>query len=288
MSLPFPLPYKDALVLSVLEAVTKLKRDMVTGMYVFTLKDDGRKYVGRSGNITSRLRAFTGAKAKQSMRTIDQLMTRLGPSALSLEVYLVPVAELERLGPMTDAYRDKIILAMEQFFMLHHKAVLNDMLVVGGELTKYSNDTMELVNTSAIYGSKPLYVYNADKTCLLYIDSSRLKFATDMGISYKVIWKSTVSPLLGKYFFMDEPIDNATTSLMTLDQMRASIKALYLSSSGPKHAVTVTDLRSPERTVLQFTSKAKALQYTVSQKRGKTFMANLPCTHNGWLVEFVE
>lgn len=287
VSLPYPLPNNDQHVHSVIGTMTKQKVNMVAGVYVLTLKQDGRQYVGSSGNISMRLRTYYNTKAKVSGRTMAGLMSSLGPTAFNLDVYILPLGKFVQSSPMSDHYRTTLILALEQYLILTLKPLLNDMLVVGGGQTKYLGESLVLASTTS--NSKLLYVYNADKTQLLYVDSSRIDFETELGVNTKTqanhIRNDT--PLLGAYHFSESPIEGASSAIISTAELLKAMKLLYQSSPGVKHSVTVTDLRFPGQDVRSFDSKAKALKYTVSKGRpvGKTFLAKLPCTHNGWLIE---
>lgn len=293
VSLPYPLPNNDLHIHSVVGPTTKRKSDMVAGTYVLSVKEDSRQYVGGSVNLSTRLRTYYNTKAKVSGRTMAVLMSQLGPTKFSLQVYVIPFDKFSALAPLTKAYKDKLVLAVEQYFILQLKPVLNDMLVVGGGQTKNLGPTLGMVQSATTINSKLLYVYDIDKVNLLYISPSRIEFQEEIGMNTKTQWKHIMKdmPIFNTYYLTDTPIEGANTALMTTDELRASMSSLYLSNKGPKHPVKLTDLSVPvtDQVPIIFASKTKLLEYTVSMKRpvGKVFLANLPCRHNGWLVEVV-
>ncbi|RYE27636.1 MAG: hypothetical protein EOP45_00330 [Sphingobacteriaceae bacterium] len=129
-SLPYPLPNNDEHVHSVIGAMTKHKANMVAGVYVLTLDQDGRQYVGSSGNISMRLRTNYNTKAKVSGRTMAGPVSSLGPTAFNLDVYILPLDKLVQFSPMSSG----VILALEQYLILTLKPALNDMRVAGVKL----------------------------------------------------------------------------------------------------------------------------------------------------------
>lgn len=172
VSLSYPLPNNDPYIHSVVGPATKRKTDMVPGGYVLTVNDDGRQYVGSSSNLSIRLRVYYNTKSQGSGRTISTVMSNIGPSGFSLMVYVIPFSKFSDISPVTDAYRAKLIVALEQYLILDIKPALNDMLVVNGGQTKNLGEAVGLIQSATSVISKVLYVYSADKDKLLYISPS--------------------------------------------------------------------------------------------------------------------
>lgn len=283
VELPYPLPNNDPYTHSVVGPTTKRKAHMCC--YILTVKQDGRQYVGSSSNISMRLRTYYNTKS-ESGRTMAGVMSNLGPSGFNLKVLIIPLHNFSLYSAMTDAYRAKLILALEQYLILDVKPVLNDMVVVGGGQTKNLEGTLELAATAA--NSKPLYVYTPDKSRLLYIASSRIRFEEDVGVNTKTQGNHVKdgTPLLGTYMFTEDLVEGAILALMTTAELRDAMKSLYLVKV-TKHPVKLklTDLWGSDP--LFFDSKAQAHAFTVRKGRpvGKTYLTSLPCTQNGWFVE---
>lgn len=96
-------------------------------------------------------------------------MSNIGRYGFSLMVYVIPFSKFSHISPVTDAYRAKLIVALEQYLILNIKPALNDMLVVNGIQTKNLGETVGLIQSATLVNSKVLYVYSPDKGKLLYI-----------------------------------------------------------------------------------------------------------------------
>lgn len=99
-------------------------------------------------------------------------MSNIGRSGFSLMVYVIPFSNFSDISLVTDVYRAKLIVALEQYLILDIKPALNDMPVVNSRETKNLGETVGLIQSATSVNSKVLYLYSADKGKLLYISPS--------------------------------------------------------------------------------------------------------------------
>jgi hypothetical protein len=302
--IPYPLPSLDDEVIAIVGKANKAS-PKVPGAYLLTLQSDGRQYVGGTKQMAKRVRYYYNSKGLAESRPIAKLMKEFGPASFSLSVYLISSDMFAHLKPTIawDNYLTTLVLALEQYLILHLKPQLNSVLVVGGVFT---SETGSAALAEAIAKQmKPVYVYNLDKSLLLYTSKSRADLSKDIGLHQVTInrhLKDTqgLSPLYNTYLLSDSKLDSAMVALMSTAELRESVSSLYSSriklrtpsgkSAVNMHAIKLTHMESTTSTPITFASKSQASKYTYSVNPNravpeKLFKRILPFSHNGWLVE---
>lgn len=169
--------YKDS---KFLEQLGKTNDREVKGVYIFTHKKTGSKYVGSSIQLASRLQRYLSGNHREYGKFIP-FVNKEGLQNFSLEVM-----------PLHSSVIFKGELILEQYFLLDPYFNLN---------------TSRVVNQPK-YNTKEIFMYNKNKTLLIYHSANMQNFLVKFGISYRVILNNleTGSFYLGKYVFSSLPI----------------------------------------------------------------------------------
>lgn len=303
--LPYPLPPADDEVITIVGKAGKLS-PKVPGSYLLTLLSDGRQYVGGTKQMAKRVRYYYNSKGLAESRPIAKLMKEFGPSSFSLNVYIIDSGTFAHLKPGTnwDHYLTTLVLALEQYLILHLKPQLNGVLVVGGVASAESGAAALAVAIAK--QMKPVYVYNVDKSLLLYVSKSRADLSKEVGLHQVTINRhlnntEENSPLYNTYFLSSIMLDTAVPAMMSTTELRESLSSLRsnrMSSinanvnkgTSNMHPIKVTLLESSPLISKTFLSKSQASKFTysINPMRAvpeKVFKRTLPFSHNGWLVE---
>jgi len=152
----------------------------IPGVYIFTHKNTGQKYVGSSSQLAVRLSGYLNNKYK----TIGKLIPLLNKeSFFNFTLEIIPLYN-------NYSFRSEIVL--EQFLLLDPSFNLN---------------TIKVANNPSGSNAKPLYMYNRDKTVLYYYSTQQKDFIVNLNISHftftKHLNKGTF--YLGKYLFSRFP-----------------------------------------------------------------------------------
>lgn len=222
--LPYPLPSGNPNIIAMIGS-SKKSGTGVPGAYVLTHLNTGDQYVGGSLNLAKRVRYYYNSKGLLETRTIAQLMAKYGPSAFSLDVYVMDVASFEL--PVSDTRIVNMAIALEQYLILHIKPKLNGLLVVGGVSTNLAGS--EALARIAESKKVPLYIYNKDMTKLVYKSDSRAEFIRLTGLNQSTVNRRLLDGelLLYTYKLSSSLLVDAEVCLMSKKQLQASIKDLY-------------------------------------------------------------
>jgi hypothetical protein len=172
----------------------KISSKEVAGVYIFTHKETGAKYVGSSKQLATRLQRYLRNTYKESGKFLP-LFNKEGLDKFILEVL-----------PIYSNLIFKSELILEQYFLLDPTFNLN--------LSKVAN-TPE-------FRSKEMFMYNKDKTILIYSSNSIKDFLTLFGIRHASIIKSikTDTCYLNKYIFSSVPIFTAKDGKYTISDIK--------------------------------------------------------------------
>ena len=159
----------------------------VPGVYIFTHKITGRKYVGSSSQLAVRLSGYLNNKYK-TMGKFLPLLNKESFFNFTLEII-----------PLYNNYRFRSEIVLEQFvffFLLDPSFNLN---------------TIKVANNPSGSNAKPLYMYNRDKSVLYYYSTQQKDFIVNLNISHFTFTKhlNKGSYYLGKYLFSRFPENTA-------------------------------------------------------------------------------
>lgn len=151
-------------------------KKQVKGVYIFTHIDSGYKYVGSSFQLAVRLRSYIKNKDRCIGKFVP-LLRKEGISKFSLEII-----------PIVNNWNFRADIVLEQYYLLDPKFNLN---------------TIKVVNNPSGSTSKPLYMYNRDKSILYYYSRQQKDFIVNLNIHYATFHKhlSNNTYYLGKYLF---------------------------------------------------------------------------------------
>ena len=166
-------------------------KTQVRGVYIFTCIDTNEKYLGSSCQLPLRLRGYFNQTDKISGKLIPLIKAK-SLASFKLEVICLPDYS---------EFRPEIVL--EQYFLLDPSFKLN---------------TIKVSNNPSGSTSKPLYMYNRDKSILYYYTLQQKDFISKLNISHftftKHLEKGTY--YLGKYLFLREKVKTAELINKTL------------------------------------------------------------------------
>lgn len=156
----------------------------IPGVYIFTHKITGDKYVGSSSQLAIRLSGYLNYTHKPIGKFVP-LMLKDKLSNFTLEVI-----------PLVNNYNFRSEIVLEQYYLLDPSFNLN---------------TIRVANNPSGSNAKPLFMYNRDKTILYYSSTQQIDFIKNLNISHLTFSKhlKNGSYYLGKYLFTREPEINA-------------------------------------------------------------------------------
>jgi len=173
------------------------------GIYIFTHKSTGKKYVGSSNSLSRRLNQYFDRNShlyinKNSAGLLLPLMSKEGLGAFSLEVFLMP-------PQYSSGY---YFLFLEQYYLLDKTFNLN---------------TQRIVNFRVNQGTG-IYMYDLDCKTLYYSSASLNAIKLDLGIHLNTCVRciKTGSPYLEYFILRDSPVADATKSDLSSIQVQFS------------------------------------------------------------------
>jgi len=151
----------------------------ISGIYIFTHLISGSKYVGSSSQLAIRLISYIKNKDRNTGLFIP-FLRKEGITNFSLEI--IPIIN-------NGGFRSELVL--EQYYLLN---------------TAFNLNKIKVVNNPSGSNSKPLYMYNRDKTILYYYSSQQKDFINNLNIHYMTFSKhlNNNTYYLGKYSFSRE------------------------------------------------------------------------------------
>jgi hypothetical protein len=175
------------------------------GIYIFTYLDTGQKYVGSSSQLSFRLKGYLMAEPQthRSLGKLIPLIKEVGLSKFKLEVICLPYYP---------DFRSEIVL--EQYYLLDPSFNLN---------------TIRVSNNPGGSTSKPLFMYNRDRSILYYSTTQQKDFISKLNISHFTFTKHLTKGTyyLGKYLFTRsarEGYDTTKPTHMTLPEIALMLK----------------------------------------------------------------
>jgi hypothetical protein len=159
----------------------------IPGVYIFTHKTSGHKYVGSSSQLAVRLFGYLNFKYKTS------------PCVAAGRGKLLPLLNKEKLSnftleiiPLYNNYNFRSEIVLEQYYLLDPSFNLN---------------TIKVANNPSGSNAKPLYMYNRDKSVLYYSSTQQKDFIVNLNISHFTFTKhlNNGTYYLGKYLFSRKP-----------------------------------------------------------------------------------
>ena len=164
----FDLPLNDQTYPSYIGLVGKPNtRGIKAGVYIFTHKATGSKYVGSSNSLSRRLDQYFTFKHfnQENSGLLLPLIKKDGFGAFNLEIFVVP----ENFSQAATTYKlEYYYLFLEQYYLLNKEFNLN---------------TQRIVNFRVNQG-KNVYIYDLEGRTLYYCSKSLNQIKSNLGIHY--------------------------------------------------------------------------------------------------------
>lgn len=194
----FDLPFNDETYSIFVSLVgTPRTRLRKPGVYIFTHKATGRKYVGSSNSLSRRLNQyFKESHFNQSNAgLLIPLIKYLGFSAFELEIRVMP----------SEINSDFYFLFLEQYLLLHKSFDLNSQRIVNFRVSQGTT----------------IYLYSIDGKILYYISKSLNEMSDNLGIHHATSIKGIKRSETYLNFFKitDTPIENAENACLDLPDL---------------------------------------------------------------------
>ena len=166
-------------------------KKQIPGVYIFTHKKSGSKYVGSSSQLAIRLNGYFFNKHKVSGLFIPLLKKKELSNFL---LYIIPLNK-------SNLYKPEIIL--EQYYLLDPTFNLN---------------TIKVANNPSGNNSKSIYMYNRDKSILYSHFTKQINIIKNLNIHHSTLLKHLKNNTyyLGKYSFSRELNLNAKVLYISL------------------------------------------------------------------------
>ena len=171
----------------------------IPGLYIFTHKITGAKYVGSSSQLAIRLSGYLNYTHKPIGKFVP-LLLKDKLSNFTLEVI-----------PLVDNYKFRSEIVLEQYYLLDPSFNLN---------------TVRVANNPSGSNAKSLFMYNRDKTILYYFSPQQKDFIINLNISHFTFSKhlKNGSYYLGKYLFSREPVLNVKVSDISILELALQLE----------------------------------------------------------------
>lgn len=235
----------------------------LVGVYIITNKLTGEQYVGSSINLEARIkRYFSPSVLANEKRSITKSFLKYGIENFSLQIYIIdPVLFEGEFESRKRAYS----LALEQYFIFTKNSVLNDIKVAGSGPGGPMAETTKLSIKKS--NSKPLYIYNHDKTILLYISESSAPILQEFKLSKHTLWKHINSgvSLYGKLVISKELIPGVTSKIVDIKELVESIaeeKSISNLNYKSNQKISITLIDSETKKEYNFASLRSASRFT--------------------------
>lgn len=240
----FTLPFNNETRSSFDKLVGKPKtRLRKAGVYIFTHKETGKKYVGSSNSLSRRLSQYFNELYFNQNYTglLMPLMKKDGVSSFDLEIIVMP----EKFS------KGYYFLFLEQYFLLHSSFSLNSQRIVNFRVNQGNN----------------IYLYNLECNVLYYSGKSLNEIKDNLGI-HPVTCVNAIKKgknYLNFFRITDSPIENASISnlsILDLTKLISQKKTEHLKSSFSTKLsipISIKNLHTKETT--KFTSIKEAVLF---------------------------
>lgn len=220
------------------------------GVYLFTNKINGDRYVGSSINLVTRLKnGYFGKLPLVGQRKIEVSIREHGLANFSLDVFIIPKEVMGSIpnDPSSMYIKDKktlqnLVLSLEQMLIMELNPELNEIKIAGS-----SPGTLTSKNL------RNSYLYNAKSKELIYIVNGRKNLANILGCNENALkrYLSYKDKLYLNHFFIADDVVTGgeyTTNLMSLPELEAYLDEIRL---GRKNYLTKV-IPSREETILKY------------------------------------
>lgn len=237
-------------------------------------------------------RYFSPSVLANEKRSISKSLLEYGIENFSLQIYKIDPVLFE--GEFSLRER-ALSLALEQYLIFTKNPVLNHIKVAGSAPGGPMDEKTKLSIKKS--NSKPLYVYNHDKTILYYISESSAPILKEFKLCKHTLWKHITSgvALYGKLIISKELLPEVSIKLLDIEELveilaegKSTLNLNYKSNK--KVSITLIDnetkkeyffasLRSASRFTKSFeltNSRYIGMEKLMSMKSGESY--------KGWIL----
>jgi hypothetical protein len=242
------------------------------GVYIFTHKITGAKYVGSSSQLAVRLYGYLKERHRSLGQLIPLLLDNL--SNLTLEVIVLKDAK--------NNYEFRPEIVLEQYYLLDPSFNLN---------------TVKVANNPSGSNAKPLFMYNRDKSILHYYSMQQKDFITNLNIHYVTFNKhlNNGTYYLGKYFFSRESVLTAKVKEMSDLELVSMLEKdrIKYNKNKPVNSLSKSILLVDEKNNTKlFLSLGKCLEFLINKgfpANQKTLVKRIDSgeSYHGYKIKFV-
>lgn len=242
------------------------------GVYLFTNKTNGDRYVGSSINLARRLKnGYFGKLPLVGQRKIEVSIREHGLANFNLDIFLIPRGSC--LNNCSVEVKDKktiqnLVLSLEQMLIMELNPELNEIKIAGS-----SPGTLTSKNL------RNSYLYDAKNKELIYIVNGRKNLANILGCHEDALKRYLAFKgklYLNHFFVADEMVTGGeyTTNLLSLLELEVYINKIrlgrknYLTKVVPSREETYLKYYKPveltnlvTKDVLIFNSLTKATEF---------------------------
>jgi hypothetical protein len=171
----------------------------IPGVYIFTHKITGDKYVGSSSQLAIRLSGYLNYTHKPTGKFVP-LVLKDKLSNFTLDII-----------PLINNYNFRSEIVLEQYYLLDPSFNLN---------------TIRVTNNPSGSNAKSLFLYNRDKSILYYSSTQQKDFIENLNISHFTFTKhlKNGSFYLGKYLFSRESVLNAKVKNISILELALQLE----------------------------------------------------------------
>jgi len=193
----FDLPLTNETYVSFINIVGKPKaRGLKVGVYVFTHKPTGNKYVGSSNNLSRRLdQYFTFKHLNNISGQLLPLLKKDGFDKFSLEIFVMP----------PEFSSDYSFLFLEQYHLLNKEFNLNTQRIVNFRVNQGTN----------------IYLYDLEGKTLYYSSKSLNQIREDLGIHHTTCTNCIKkgNSYLNFFKLSDRPIEDVNKTNLSISEL---------------------------------------------------------------------
>jgi hypothetical protein len=196
------------------------------GVYLFTNKINGERYIGSSINLASRLKnGYFGKLPITGQRKIERAIREYGLANFYLDVFLLP-SEVVNSPESSTSVKETVrflVLTLEQMLIMELNPELNEIKVAGS-----SPGTLTSKNL------RNSYLYDAVNKQLVYIINGRKHLAEILGCHENAIKRYLVHKnklYLNRFFIADDVLSDQeyTNNFMSLPELENCLNKIRLS-----------------------------------------------------------
>lgn len=256
----FDLPLNDQTYPSFVGLVGKPNtRGTKAGVYIFTHKATGSKYVGSSNSLSRRLDQYFTYKHfnQENSGLLLPLIKKDGFGAFNLEIFVVP----EDFSHAATTYKlEYYYLFLEQYYLLNQEFNLN---------------TQRIVNFRVNQG-KAIYIYDLEGMTLYYGGKSLSQIKTNLGIHHATCTNCIKNgdSYLNFFRITDTPIEGASEANLSfpelVDLFSTKKEELLKTTSRSKFSKPIIIKKEDEVESQEFSSITAAVNFL----KNKNIQAN--------------